>query len=121
MYHSSTLAPSTTGEKRSRTLRISWLFSEHALRGTGTHIAFGQSLSAREIGIADLTPNFRASYDAEHTTPRLSRVPPTINSGSRPAPSGSTIRATATKNASASARRIRRSLTGRGGPERTES
>ena len=33
----------------------------HARRGTGTHIAFGQSRSAREIGIADRTPNFLAS------------------------------------------------------------
>src|SRR3954466_9784386 len=74
-------------------------------------MAFGHSLSAREIGIAERTPNFRASYDAEQTTPRLSRVPPTMSSGSFPAPSGSTILATATKKASASASRIRRLLT----------
>src|SRR5437868_12255941 len=36
------------------------------------------------------------------STPRLSRVPPTMSSGSFPAPSGSIIRATATKNASRS-------------------
>src|SRR5688572_18740380 len=102
------LAPSTTGANRSSTARISPLFAEHAFRGTGTHIAFGHSLSARAIGIAERTPNFRVSYDAEHTTPRLSRDPPTISRRALPAPSGSTMRATATKNASASARRTRR-------------
>src|SRR5688500_11333901 len=102
------LAPSTTGANCSSTARISALFTPHAFRGTGTHIASGHSLSAREIGIADRTPNLRVSYDAEQTTPRLSRDPPTIRSGALPAPSGSTILATATKNASASARRTRR-------------
>src|SRR6185437_820180 len=56
-------------------------------------------------GIADRTPNCLVSYDAEQTTPRLSAEPPTMSSGARPAPSGSTNRATATKNASASASR----------------
>src|SRR4051812_23073799 len=103
-YHSSTLAPSTCGANRASTARISLLFTPQALLGTGTHIAFGHNLSAREIGIADRTPNLRVSYDAEQTTPRLSADPPTMSRGSLPAPSGSTIRATATKNASASAR-----------------
>jgi hypothetical protein len=70
-------------------------------------MASGQSRSAREIGIADRTPNFLVSYEAEHTTPRLPAAPPTIRNGALPAPSGSTMRATATKNASASTRRIR--------------
>ena len=71
-------------------------------------MAPGQSFNAREIGIAERTPCSRASYDAEHTTPRLPGAPPTISNDARPAPSGSTCRATATKNASASARRMRR-------------
>jgi hypothetical protein len=79
-----------------------------ACRGTGTHIASGQSRSACEIGIADRTPNTRVSYEAEQTTPRDPGRPPTIRSGDLPAPSGSVMRATATKNASASAWRIRR-------------
>src|SRR5687768_17634811 len=99
MYHSSTLAPSTAGAYTSSTLRMRRLISEHAFEGTGTHIASGHRRNAREIGIADRTPNLRVSYDAEHTTPRLSRVPPTMSSGVLPAPPASTTRATATKNA----------------------
>src|SRR5512138_1808513 len=72
-YHSSMLAPSTLGAYRSSIARIWRLLSEQARRGTGTHMASGQRRSARAMGIADRTPNFRASYDAEHTTPRLSR------------------------------------------------
>jgi hypothetical protein len=60
------------------------------------------------VGIADRTPNARVSYDAEQTTPRPAGDPPTMSSGARPAPSGSTRRATATKKASASTRRMRR-------------
>lgn len=90
------LAPSTTGEYRLSTSRISPLFLEHSLLGTGTHIAPGQSLSALAIGIADLTPYFLVSYDAEQTTPLLSAAPPTMSSFACPAPSGSTILATAT-------------------------
>ena len=97
------------------------LLSEQARRGTGTHIASGHNRSARAIGMADRTPNFRASYEAEHTTPRLSRVPPTMSSDALPAPSGSTIRATATKNASASASRMRLAVIGRADPERSAS
>jgi hypothetical protein len=41
------------------------------------------------MGIAERTPNFRVSYDAEQTTPRLPAAPPTINNGALPAPSGS--------------------------------
>src|ERR1019366_7612154 len=101
------LAPSTAGVKRSRTRRIARLASEQACRGTGTHIASGQSRSACAIDIADRTPNALVSYDAEHTTPRLPGRPPTMSSCALPAPSGSTERATATKKASASARRMR--------------
>src|ERR1035437_10059540 len=101
------LAPSTTGVNRSSTRRIARLASEHACRGTGTHIAVGQSRRACAIDIADRTPNALVSYDAEHTTPRLPGRPPTMSRGAFPAPSGSTERATATKKASASARRMR--------------
>jgi hypothetical protein len=90
------LAPSTTGENRCSTARISALFLEHSFLGTGTHIAPGHNRSALAIGIADLTPNFLVSYDAEHTTPLLSAAPPTMSNFACPAPSGSTILATAT-------------------------
>jgi hypothetical protein len=46
--------------------------------------------------MADRTPNFLVWYDAEHTTPLLFTVPPTMSSSALPAPSGSTILATAT-------------------------
>src|SRR5688500_4488103 len=68
--------------------------------------------------MAERTPNCRTSYDAEQTTPRLPAAPPTIRRRARPAPSGSTRRATAAKNASASTRRMRRgrgAVDGRGG------
>jgi hypothetical protein len=90
------LAPSTTGENLCSTARISALFLEHSFLGTGTHVAPGQSRSARAIGIADRTPYFLVSYDAEHTTPLLPAAPPTMSSLACPAPSGSTMRATAT-------------------------
>src|ERR1035437_1522012 len=80
------LAPSTTGVNRSSTRRIARLASEHACRGTGTHIAVGQSRRACAIDIADRTPNARVSYDAEHTTPRLPGRPPTMSSCALPAP-----------------------------------
>src|SRR6185437_1539424 len=99
------LAVSTTGANRWRIARIWWLFAEHSRRGTGTHIARGQRRNACDTGIADRTPNALVSYEAEQTTPRLSAEPPTMRRGARPAPSGSTNRATATKNASASASR----------------
>src|SRR5712691_5181813 len=73
-------------------------------------MASGQGRSALDIGIADRSPNARVSYEAEHTTLRLPGRPPTISNGARPAPSGSTARATATKKASASARRMWRGI-----------
>ena len=39
---------------------------------------WGQSLPAWRSGIAECTPNFRASYDAALTTPRSLGPPPTI-------------------------------------------
>ena len=84
------LAPSTTGVKRCSTRTdLERSSREHAPRGTGTHMACGQSLSACAVGMAERTPNLRVSYEAEQTTPRLSREPPTIRSGAFPAPSGS--------------------------------
>ena len=53
----------------------------------------------------------RASYDAEHTTPRLCAWPPTTRRRAFPAPSGSTRRATATNIWSQSARRMRGGMT----------
>ncbi len=44
---------------------------------TGRKIPFGQSRFAVAVGIAEWTPNLRASYDAAATTPRRSS-PPTI-------------------------------------------
>ena len=61
MYHSSTLAVSTTGANFFSKSRISALLARQALKGTGTHIAFGQSRRARAIGIAERTPNLRVS------------------------------------------------------------
>ncbi len=110
-YHSSMLAPCTMGVNRTSVAAIAREVVPHALRGTGTHMASGHSRSACEMGIAERTPNARVSYEAEHTTPRDPGRPPTMSSGALPAPSGSAMRATATKNASASARRIRRSVT----------
>ena len=107
-YHSSMLDGCTTGANRCSTAAISRLLRLQAPRGTGTQVASGQSCSARAIGMAERTPKARHSYDAEHTTPRLPGRPPTMRRGARPAPSGSTMRATATKNASASASRMRR-------------
>ncbi len=45
---------------------------------TGRKTPPGQSCTARAAGIAEWTPNRRASYDAADTTPRPSGVPPTI-------------------------------------------
>jgi hypothetical protein len=59
------------------------------------------------MGIPDRTPNVRASYEAEQTTPRPSGLPPTRRWGARPAPSGSTILATAQNMASQSASKMR--------------
>ena len=53
-----------------------------------TNTARGHSRCARPTGIADRTPNARASYDAESTTPRP-LVPPTMTG--RPASSGRSL------------------------------
>ena len=56
-------------------------------------MASGHKRSACDMGMADFTPNARASYEAEQTMPRPSAVPPTRRYGARPAPSGSAHRA----------------------------
>src|SRR5690349_14188431 len=104
------LAPSTTGVKRASTAAIAFDVALQAWRGTGTHIASGQRRSACAIGIAERTPKARVSHEAEQTTPREPGRPPTMSSVALPAPSGSVIRATETKKASASAWRMRRAV-----------
>jgi hypothetical protein len=37
----------------------------------------GQSRSARDMGMAERTPNCRAAYEHEETTPRSFGLPPT--------------------------------------------
>ncbi len=73
--------------------RLFWL---HAFRATPTTMAPGQSRRAWAVGMPDRTPNFRAAYDAEVTTPRPCGEPPTSSSSALPAPSGSVNRATCT-------------------------
>ena len=53
-----------------------------------TNTACGHIRCARPTGIADRTPNTRAWYDAESTTPRP-LVPPTMTA--RPASSGRSL------------------------------
>src|SRR6056297_500367 len=98
----------TTGARSSRAVRTARLRSEQAERGTPTTIASGQRRSALPVGIAERTPYSRQGYEAEVTTPRPEEDPPTISRSARPAPSGSSRRATCTKNWSQSTSRIRR-------------
>ena len=43
------------------------------MKSGGTNTASGHKRSARTAGIAERTPNMRASYDAAHTTERAPR------------------------------------------------
>ena len=72
---------------------------------TGTKIAPGQSAAAVRRGMAEWTPNRRASYDAALTTPRSSGPPPPTMTG-RPRSSGWSRCSTAAKNASRSTCRM---------------
>src|ERR1700730_11378311 len=63
-------------------------------------MAWGQSLAAVRRGMAECTPNLRASYDAAETTPRSSRCPPTTTA--LPFSSGANSSSTETKKASIS-------------------
>ena len=53
---------------------------------TGTNAPSGQSRAARPMGMAEWTPNRRASYEAADTTPRPDGSAPTITG--RPRSSG---------------------------------
>jgi hypothetical protein len=81
----------------------------HAAGASGHRHAqrVGHRPEAREIGIADRTPKLRVSYEASRP-PLGCRRAADDQQGRLAAPSGSTERATATKNASASTRRMRR-------------
>src|SRR5450432_1471869 len=63
-------------------------------------MACGQSFSAVRSGMAECTPNLRASYDAAETTPRSPRCPPTTTA--LPFRDGSNSSSTETKKASMS-------------------
>ena len=67
-------------------------------------MAWGQSLAAVRSGMAECTPNLRASYDAAETTPRSSRWPPTTTA--LPFSSGLNSSSTDTKKASISTWKI---------------
>src|SRR5450755_1459241 len=67
-------------------------------------MACGQSLAAVRKGIAECTPNLRASYDAAETTPRSSHCPPTTTAF--PVSSGADSSSTETKKASISTWKI---------------
>src|SRR5437868_7326946 len=63
-------------------------------------MACGQSLYAVRSGMAECTPNLRASYDAAETTPRSFGRPPTTTAF--PSSAGSNNSSTETKKASMS-------------------
>src|SRR5215475_7132626 len=65
-----------------------------------TKIACGHILAAVRRGMAECTPNLRASYEAAETTPRSSRCPPTTTA--LPFKDGSNNSSTETKKASMS-------------------
>src|SRR6185312_2199161 len=67
-------------------------------------MACGQCFSAVRNGMAECTPNFRASYDAAATTPRSPRCPPTTTA--LPFNDGLNNSSTETKNASMSTWKI---------------
>src|ERR1051326_6612680 len=63
-------------------------------------MACGHCLAAVRSGMAECTPNLRASYDAAETTPRSWRCPPTTTA--LPFSEGSNSSSTETKKASMS-------------------
>src|SRR5690349_9459753 len=67
-------------------------------------MACGHSLAAVRRGMAECTPNLRASYEAAETTPRSSRCPPTTTAF--PFNSGLNSSSTETKKASMSTWKI---------------
>src|SRR5437764_14153891 len=67
-------------------------------------MACGHILAAVRRGMAECTPNLRASYEAAETTPRSSRLPPTTTA--LPLSDGSKSSSTETKKASMSTWKI---------------
>src|SRR6185437_15669085 len=67
-------------------------------------MACGHCLAAVRNGMAECTPNLRASYDAADTTPRSSRWPPTTTA--LPFSAGLNSSSTETKKASISTWKI---------------
>jgi len=85
MNASSSESGSTAGLTVANTSPICALTRRYFVMSPERKTASGQSARACAVGIADRTPNGRASYDAAMTTPRRD-VPPTITG--RPRSSG---------------------------------
>ena len=81
---SSSDSGSTSGVTDRKTAMTSADAAAYTPRRGATKTACGHSRRARVTGIAERTPNTRAWYDAESTTPRL----PTPTITGRPASSG---------------------------------
>ena len=96
---SSTDSDSTSGEKSLRMSKNPRDAPSIAGQSCSTTIAWGHRRIASAIGIAEYTPNTRASYEAAATTPRDTE-PPTRTG--LPRSDGSSRWATAAKNASRS-------------------
>jgi len=85
---SSSASGSTSGVTVPKTAMTSLDTSAYRRCLGATNTACGHIRCARPTGIADRTPNARAWYDAESTTPRP-LVPPTMTG--RPASSGRSL------------------------------
>ena len=75
---SSTETGSTSGEKSPRIAMIWREAATYLSMSTGRNTASGQSRAALEIGMAELTPKTRASYEHAETTPRPLGSAPTM-------------------------------------------
>src|SRR5215470_10888378 len=73
-------------------------------------MAWGHSFAAVRKGMAECTPNLRASYEAAETTPRSWRCPPTTTG--LPLRDGSKSSSTETKKASMSTWKMVRNIGG---------
>src|ERR1039458_7672450 len=91
---------SSLGEKRPSTSKTLPEYSRYRPGCPSTKMACGHSLAAVRSGMAECTPNLRASYDAADTTPRSLRCPPTTTAF--PFSDGSNTSSTDTKKASIS-------------------
>src|SRR5205814_8345574 len=67
--------------RRSSDLMTWPLTFEYFRPSTGTKTACGQSAAAVRSGMAERTPNLRASYEAALTTPRSLGPPPPTTTG----------------------------------------